>query len=163
MKMKRKFSRGIQKFLRSLPKNLKSHHNYSSLSVCIQNFQKSCYRNIILTSVCLISSNFRAKDCHFAELLGPWDYVWMCMIKITILETMKNPIHWKCRQTDYTLHTAFALKECFTSWLYSGHGETPCNFLATSAVLSDVVGQFMLHSCNEGRLEMQPAVHQAGL
>lgn len=75
MKMKKKYSRGAQKFLRTLPKSLKNRDNYSSLSVCIQSFQKSCYWNMTLSLVYIISSTFRAKDCCFTELIGPWDCI----------------------------------------------------------------------------------------
>lgn len=41
----------------------------------------------------------QAKDCCFIEPFGPWDHIWMFIITIVIVETMKNSMHWKCRQT----------------------------------------------------------------
>lgn len=128
MKMKRKFSRGAQKFLRTLPKSLKSHHNYSSLSVCIQSVQKSCYWNTTLTSAYTISSKFRPRGGHLTELLGPWDHIWMYMITITVVRTMKNSKLWKCRQTDrlyvaYSIYIKRLLHFMALQWLWSNPTE----------------------------------------
>lgn len=70
--------------------------------------KKSCYWNTTLTSAYTISSKFRPKDGHFTELLGPWDHIWMYMITITVVKTMKNSKHWKCRQTDW-LYVAYSI------------------------------------------------------
>lgn len=86
--------------------------------------KKSCYWSTTLTSVYIISSKFRAKDCHFTEFLGPWDYIWMYMITITIVKIMKNSMHWKCRQIDrlyfaYSIYIKGLLHFMALQWLWS--------------------------------------------
>lgn len=87
------------------------------------------------------------KDCHFTELLSPCDCILMYM-KTAIVKTLKNSIHWKCRQADrlYFVYSIYIKGLLHFMTLQVKNGASLCNILAAPAVLSDMLGWFMSHS-----------------